>query len=208
MGDSSTTWDEFKWESAFKKGDELARLYLDLYRKYGDYPESQEVIESMVSQRYPDLTDFIESDFILGDENPSLVENSVEPELGSEMVEPLYAPKGSELCRLLKATSLGWCSINSALQEQRNRVLGLKVLYSLGRALSLASCTVGDELTPSVITAFLKRLLPLLNTAVGLIQKILENTPELSVVLDNFIRQVSTVHDVVIELLFSSKEAI
>ena len=208
MSDERMNWDEFRWEAAFKKGDELAHLYFQLFEKYGDYPESQDVIERLVSEKYPDLTDYIESDFILADENPSLIESDVGTDLESEMVEDFQVMDANELCRLLKAASLGWCSINAALLDPKNRELGLKVLYNIGRALSIATCTIGDGLTSTMITAFLKRLLPLLNTSVGLIHQVTRNTPELSIVLETFIGQLSAVHDVVIELLFKSRSRI
>ena len=208
MSEDRMDWDEFRWEVAFKKGDELARLYFQLFHKYGDYPESQEVIESIVSQTFPDLSGFLESDFILADENPSLVDSDAGTDLAYEIVEDFQMMNGNELCSLLKAASLGWCSINTALLDPKNRGLGLKILYNIGRALSIATCTIGDGLTPTMVTAFLKRLLPLLNTSVGLIQQVRGNTPELSIVLETFIGQLSAVHDVVIELLFRSRSRI
>jgi len=204
MNDNSDSWSEFRWELAFKKGDELAHLYFQLFNKYGDYPEGRTVIESIVSQKYPDLIDYIESDFILGDENPSLLEEGEEP-VEDDEEERIPVLKTNELCHLIKLSSLGWCSINAALLDHKNRKLGLGILYYLGRALGTATCTLEEDLSPMMKIAFLKRSLSYINASTGLIHRIEKNTPELSLVLDGFISQLSTIHDVMVGRLFELK---
>jgi hypothetical protein len=205
MPKDQSLWDEFEWESAFKKGDELAHSYFKLFGKYADFPEGREAIEATISQEYSNLSDFFESDLILADENPALVGEEIESDELEQVNDNFGEFISSELCLHLKAASLGWCTINSVLINPENHKLGVGVLYYLGRSLGTATCTLESELTVPATVAFLKRSLAYLNMAVGLVQEIIENNPKLTLVLDGFVGQLTTAHDVAVEVLLSVK---
>lgn len=162
---SRDNWNEYDWEMMMRRVDSFAEDYFLLVDRYGELPNSEGIIlnkleetgklqpaeqeEMLIDYELVDSEDyeFNEDDF---DEAGFFVESN-----------PVY--------NLLQQVSLGWCNIFATFLAPEHRLIGVRILYSLGRAMAhlAGSLTEFDYEKPSCNIASAKRALAQINTALG-----------------------------------------
>lgn len=87
--------------------------------------------------------------------------------------------------KTLRQVVLGWCNVYAAILPPASRTAGLRILFHLGRALGNLSYSIGDGLydRPAASTAFAKRSLAHLNTALGMLNRLFEDKSSLAPLL-------------------------
>ncbi len=198
-------WNEFDWEKAFKKSDHFAHTYFQLLAKYGEYPESSDLIEANLQQTYQNLEEFYDSDLILASDNNDFSDEFSDAISEEELNNEVRAFASNPVYIQLKQTALGWCNILSSLLKEEDKETGLKILYYLGRALATTICTLSEDAGKAGNTAFIKRTLFYINACGGLLNNIIESRQELAPLLSEVSKQFSKIHDLTVDYLMTTR---
>ncbi|MGL4853802.1 MAG: hypothetical protein ACRC37_00930 [Lentisphaeria bacterium] len=190
--------DEYQWEAAFKRADLFAHDYFKLLAQYGDFPEANSIIENDLLAAFPDIDQFMNSDFVFF-ENES--EKDDDDELSFiEMIDsnPVYSQ--------IKKLAMAWTNIHVSVLPENNKKDSLKVLFFLGRSLANIMCTLNDDSIPEANVAFTKRTLQLINNAAGIINKLYHELPSLEPFLHEMVTQLSKTHDITVDYLIKLRK--
>ncbi len=103
----------------------------------------------------------------------------------------------------LRDVAMGWSNIYAAILPDESRIVGLKVLFHVGRALANLAYCIGDGLRerPAASIAFAKRCLGRLNSAIGLVTQLRQEVPRLNTLLKTVNKQMLDVRHGVLGIL-------
>jgi hypothetical protein len=202
--DNDAAWDEFRWEQVLKEGDEGAAKYFRLLNRFADLPAAEELISERMG---PDFDDEMpDCDFDCEEcanrwnceycqplDWETLRDDEEDEEEDDDDTEDASPPEPGDALffetrpafRSLRQVGLGWCNVYAVILPAESRANGLKVLYYLGRALAYLSCSIGDGLYeyPARSVAFAKRALASINLALGVMEELVDDKPQLDKLL-------------------------
>ncbi len=207
MQNKEENWNEFEWETAFKRSDKFAHTYFQLLTKYGEFPENDVLIEEKLKKTYKNLEDFYDSDLILASDSNSFSDEFNDEISEEEMSQEIQKVSSNPVYTNLKRCALGWSNILSSLLKEEDKETGLKILYFLGRALATTICTISEDAGKAGNTAFIKRTLFYINSCNGLIDKLIESRSELAQLLNEIKQQFVQIHDLTVDYLMKTKSA-
>jgi len=207
MPNKEENWNEFEWETAFKRSDRFAHTYFQLLSQYGEFPESSSIIEDRLQKTYNNLEDFYDSDLILASDSNSFSDEFTDELSEEEIEQEMTRVSSNPVYTNLKRCALGWSNILSSLLKEEDKETGLKILYYLGRALATTICTLSEDAGKAGNTAFIKRTLFYINACNGLIDKLIASREELSQLLNEIKQQFTKIHDLTVDYLIKTKSA-
>lgn len=207
MPNKEENWNEFEWETAFKRSDKFAHTYFQLLSQYGEFPENDVLIEEKLKKTYNNLEDFYDSDLILASDSNSFSDEFNDEISEEEMSQEIQKVSSNPVYANLKRCALGWSNILSSLLKEEDKETGLKILYFLGRALATTICTISEDAGKAGNTAFIKRTLFYINSCNGLIDKLIGSRSELAQLLNEIKQQFVQIHDLTVDYLMKTKSA-
>ncbi|MCK5805177.1 MAG: hypothetical protein KAI66_20265 [Lentisphaeria bacterium] len=215
MRQANENWSEFDWELALRESDEYAEQYFKLLQRFCDLPDSEKLIAKHMDpgflENMPDYG-FSENDpdwdGVFDVEEPNWGQGfpPFEPKSGSdedgenEDAQALFYETHPTFAAMRQATA-GWCNVYAVILPAEKRKTGLQALYYMGRALANLAYSIEDGTyeTPAISLALAKRSLASLNQAVGVIDQIGRELPDITALVatirDHLIRCADGVAD-------------
>ncbi len=142
---------EMQEEKELSKVDAFTHRYLQLVQEYGDVPECDVIIIPKLEQEFgKDTVDRLLEDVWNEDDQDNFDDDFPENEEEDEEDRRRQAPlrneedkrfeafeKNSDLAASMLATSvLGWCNMYGLMLSNKDRIIALRILYLLSKALS------------------------------------------------------------------------
>ena len=187
---------EFEWEQALRESDEYAQKYFELLQRFCDLPDSERLIAKRMGPDYAermgehmfedevgpweDMLDVEEPGWGLA--LPSFESKADDDEENDEEAAQALFYETNPTFGSLRQAATGWCNVYSAILPSEKRALGLQALYHMGRALANLAYSLeeGANGIQAASLALAKRSLASLNMAVGLVQQIGREQPEIA----------------------------
>ncbi len=210
-------WNVYEWEKSFKVGDKLANICFSVLDKYQYLPQNADLFRQVLEKEYAPFDErMIISDYIFPFDDQEEEEDQEEvitaPSDPKSFVTPEQVIMDIENERIfkiyltLKNISRNWSNVFSLLTEPDDQLEGTKVLYYLGRSLSLLLCIINSKtkLKPENISIS-KRVTDHLNTIIGYIDRFRTKDALPDVVMENFYEDISFIHEQMVDHLLKLK---
>ena len=197
-------WNEFDWEAALRDSDASATHYFRLLQRFSDLPGANELISRHMGPEFdmnlPDCELDCDScerrwdcDALAGscDWHGDCEEEQSDEAAGADATpvaeedsEPLFYESDPAFVAL-RRSAVGWCNLYAAILPPDSRVLGLRVLFHIGRALANLGYSIDDGVyeQPAGSIAFAKRSLAQINLALGGLNQLMSERTRLRDVL-------------------------
>jgi len=217
------SWDEFEWEQNLKDGDQFAKKYFQLLKRFRDLPNAKELIETYMGPEFQDRIaelNMEEQDDELFDEEwddeqylPTQWGNktSQEENHNEKFEQQIIGKPGDPFFyethpafTTLRQINLSWCNIYAAILPQEARQEGLAILFHLGRSLANLIYSVDDGKLEQVDAsiAFAKRSTNQLNKALGKILQMKNKYPRLNDIMEAIYTQLLTANQHILDQLY------
>ena len=178
----NNNWSEYDWEMAMRQSDNFAAKYFKLLERYGELPDSDDLIMKQMNGETPPLME--ESDFYIEFDTDEMME--IESDDG-EVFEGGFYYENTPVYMLLRQVAIGWCNIYATFLLQDHRKYGVNILFHLGRALAHLSGSLGDGEYEDNVSSYIasgKRAASQINLTMGLVSELNKLRPAYGKVTD------------------------